>query len=459
MRRILLLLLLLVLIQFNFERNTVTFAFSQSDFFYERNVEKISELKGKTFKGLTKKISKSEFEKLIENPLSFVLFDDRNFCGIISAKKNLLTFPIHTTEDFRTQLITSYDLSSILSNDLKIRYVSCLVKGRMLERVFIMDYGKNILISLTCDNQILRVVNAIKFKSDIRKIDIICGIVQNDTMKILGSNNGEISVLENDSFKLLKTNKFANWNTVWGYSRINKVYLYQVDNNTFRKYDLSNDKVIYEHKMKDTPIKGKITRVATDKLDLLYILTDFNNKSALYKTNEKSFSRFSYTDTFEDGNKFGKINEVNYFSTEKGGMGLCLFQVDSLTPIKTIDLTSPVWKEINSGTKNDDNKISKKDTEATSVITDVANWNHPVKEAFVKFGFSLTKIEFYQNGKYPVFYVENNSKCDIDDENFDEMVANKNGYWSFEVRDKNQRLVVVCDKTSKVIKNRELFVE
>ena len=40
-----------------------------------------------------------------------------------------------------------------------------------------------------------------------------------------------------------------------------------------------------------------------------------------------------------------------------------------------------------------------------TVITDMAEWKHPVKDVFIKYKVKISKVELYNNNTYPIFYV------------------------------------------------------
>ncbi len=84
------------------------------------------------------------------------------------------------------------------------------------------------------------------------------------------------------------------------------------------------------------------------------------------------------------------------------------------------------------------------------VITDIKNWNHPVKEVIHKYGVVLKKVELLNNKTYPKFYLEESGEI-ISDFNFCKSVAEANGYWDFELIDDtggNKQIVKVkADKS------------
>ncbi|MDD4296464.1 MAG: hypothetical protein PHC69_05835 [Ruminiclostridium sp.] len=97
------------------------------------------------------------------------------------------------------------------------------------------------------------------------------------------------------------------------------------------------------------------------------------------------------------------------------------------------------------------------------LITDINTWNHSVKDILVEHPFDLTKLELYNNGVYPVFYVSYPRKnIYIEEEDYMMELFNKiaasNGYWDYELRNEEDGVIVkvVCERQSKLIK--EVFI-
>lgn len=446
-------------------------AFSDEYIWSTNNHKIISELKGQTFKRKNVEILKEKFLKVIENPLAFTLVCDEGiFGGIVSNDKKMLLFPLNKVEEFEIQEINSFSLPDILSENIRMDYVFSYPNGMLKDRIILFDDEKKILISMAQDvnGAYIEIKNAIKFNSKYSFVNLkaICGYTENKVMSLIFSYNDLVYVVENDTMKLLKIKQFKGWDTLYGYRRkadsqstVDSVYLYQINGKILRKYDFIRDKTIYELNLNNTPIKGKVVNIEV-KLDYIFILTEFNNKSILYKCNEESFDWFSYRYVFEDYTEFGKIEGVYYFSTEKGQMWLGLFQKNAHPPIKLIDIVSHVWKEIQpEGEQMDENDITTKDRVITKVITDIAKWNHPTKEVFEKYGYNLTKIEFTQNNTYPIFYVNSDLDYVFSNEPFLEELAKNNGYWNFTIKIGIQSLEVTCNKKQKKIENKIIIIE
>lgn len=41
----------------------------------------------------------------------------------------------------------------------------------------------------------------------------------------------------------------------------------------------------------------------------------------------------------------------------------------------------------------------------TKIITDIASWNHATKEALASLGMTLTRVDYFNGGTYPVFFI------------------------------------------------------
>lgn len=473
MRRVLKLVISICILGIIFCNNTNTTGADLYDYQVSpsKNYRIITELKGLIFDRKTIEISKKDFIELIQKPLAFTLVCDEGiYGGMISNDKKLMIFPLNKIDETEIQEITIINLPNILSNNIRMDYIFSYTKDRLEDRIIIFDDEKKIIISMAQDinGDYIEIKNAIKFNSDFTLVNLkaICGYTENNVLRWIFSKNDLVYVVENNTKKLLKTKRFKNWNTLYGYRRkaerqntVDSVYLYQVNGRVLRKYDFIKDKTIYELNLNDTPIKGKIVKIEV-KLDSIFILTEFDNKSILYKSNEKLFDWFSYTDVFEDYTKFGKIESIYYFSTEKGQMWLGLFQKNAHSPIKLIDITSHVWKEIRPESEQmDKNDMDTKHNAITKVITDIAKWNHPTKGIFRKYGYNLTKIEFTNNNTYPIFYVDNDLDLVFSNEPFIEELANKNGYWDFTIKIGIQSLEVTCNKKQKKVVNKHIIVE
>lgn len=108
-----------------------------------------------------------------------------------------------------------------------------------------------------------------------------------------------------------------------------------------------------------------------------------------------------------------------------------------------------------SGTESSATSTTPSTENDDEIITDIANWNHPVKEVFNAEEIKVDKVELKNNKTYAIFYVELTK--DLNDENKSyyvnliNKVAAANGYWDYEINDQNKNIdiTVKCkDKAS-----------
>lgn len=96
---------------------------------------------------------------------------------------------------------------------------------------------------------------------------------------------------------------------------------------------------------------------------------------------------------------------------------------------KTTNLASTTNKT--SASTNDD-----------EVISDIDNWNHPVKDVFDAAAIKINKVELKDNKTYAIFYVSLNKELNDDNKayysNLVQKVAAANGYWNCEIKDDNK---------------------
>jgi hypothetical protein len=93
------------------------------------------------------------------------------------------------------------------------------------------------------------------------------------------------------------------------------------------------------------------------------------------------------------------------------------------------------------------------------VISDIASWEHPVKDILVGKNIKVLKVELLRNKTYPIFYLEIAPIYEFNSqfaEYFDILlheIAKANGYWDFRVVDvkKGLKFEVECDKKNKLI--------
>ncbi|MNB83763.1 hypothetical protein D3C75_306050 [compost metagenome] len=91
------------------------------------------------------------------------------------------------------------------------------------------------------------------------------------------------------------------------------------------------------------------------------------------------------------------------------------------------------------------------------VIVNMGSWKHPAKKAFEAAGVTVTRVELYQNGTYPKFYVELPFTLqESSEQKVKELVsavACANSYWGYELFDNKQKatIKVQSDPKRKVI--------
>lgn len=95
------------------------------------------------------------------------------------------------------------------------------------------------------------------------------------------------------------------------------------------------------------------------------------------------------------------------------------------------------------------------------VISDIANWKHPVKDVLMRENIKILKVELLRNKTYPIFYLEIppvyefNSRFAKYFNSLLHEIAEANGHWDFKVVDekKGLKFEVECDKRNKLIKD------
>ncbi|MFT8316585.1 MAG: hypothetical protein ABF633_20380 [Clostridium sp.] len=106
--------------------------------------------------------------------------------------------------------------------------------------------------------------------------------------------------------------------------------------------------------------------------------------------------------------------------------------------------------EVNSPSSNIDTN--------SNTISDISNWNHPVKYVFKNANIQIEKVDFKNNKTYPIFYVDLTKNIDSDNKtyykNLMKQLAIANGYWDYEIIDtkKDIDIKVICDKSKGDVK-------
>jgi len=93
-----------------------------------------------------------------------------------------------------------------------------------------------------------------------------------------------------------------------------------------------------------------------------------------------------------------------------------------------------------------------------TIITDMAEWKHPVKDVFIKYKVKISKVELYNNNTYPIFYVSfpYDPWLGHNDSYFKPLyyeTLKANGFWdySFIDHDSNLRINIGWDKKTKTL--------
>ena len=94
----------------------------------------------------------------------------------------------------------------------------------------------------------------------------------------------------------------------------------------------------------------------------------------------------------------------------------------------------------------------------SNVITNIADWNHPVKKVFTQHKVKLTKIVLTKHKKYPIFYVsfpydpQSSQTADYFNQLYAEVLA-ANGWRNYALQDEQDkiRIEVSWNKNKKVL--------
>lgn len=90
------------------------------------------------------------------------------------------------------------------------------------------------------------------------------------------------------------------------------------------------------------------------------------------------------------------------------------------------------------------------------IVLDISTWTHPTKEIFLSQNIELAKV-IIDDKKFPIFYISKMpEKFNILNYNFLSDLAEKNGFWDFGIKTKDNLLKVVCDKSKKRVVKIEM---
>jgi hypothetical protein len=105
---------------------------------------------------------------------------------------------------------------------------------------------------------------------------------------------------------------------------------------------------------------------------------------------------------------------------------------------------------------------SKTETKVEEIytITDIDNWQNPVKTLFENYSITLKKVELLKNKTYPIFYLEYGgellSECDY----YSLLnIAKANGYWSYKLVGEEDKISVEvdCDRNNKKLLKATIY--
>lgn len=79
-----------------------------------------------------------------------------------------------------------------------------------------------------------------------------------------------------------------------------------------------------------------------------------------------------------------------------------------------------------------------------TVITDITNWQHPVKDVLERNKVKITKLELTRNKTYPTFYVQIPNSLSIEDYACDllDPISEANAYWDYTLIDENIKVTI-----------------
>lgn len=123
------------------------------------------------------------------------------------------------------------------------------------------------------------------------------------------------------------------------------------------------------------------------------------------------------------------------------------------THIDTLETASAKPAQENVSITTTQSKIKKVEPEKEDmiIVSDISNWKHPTKEVFAKNGLKVIRIELNKEKTYPTFVLEPFSDYYLENADFLNMLAEKNGYWDFKITDGIKFIEVFCDKANKII--------
>lgn len=167
---------------------------------------------------------------------------------------------------------------------------------------------------------------------------------------------------------------------------------------------------------------------------------------------------------YASGGARGIMNDIDIFIFNKNGqvklikrLALGIGNVSSRNGYIEVEgelLEESVVLSFNNGVYAEENK---------TVIHDIQNWNHPVKNVFSRYLVKLDRVELLNQKTYPIFYIvlaEELSKKSLS--RFQTMaveVAKANSYWDYQMIDSSKSVMVKvqCDRKAKAVKQVEFY--
>lgn len=149
-------------------------------------------------------------------------------------------------------------------------------------------------------------------------------------------------------------------------------------------------------------------------------------------------------------------NEIVYYNNIRGGYFFRITEEQSNELISPyIEIRKIAEENIKKVTYTYDELFGEFD-KTKKIVLDISTWTHPTKEIFLSQNIELAKV-IIDDKKFPVFYVSKMpEKFNILNYNFLSDLAEKNGFWDFGIKTKDNLLKVVCDKSKKRVVKIEM---
>jgi hypothetical protein len=324
----------------------------KTSLFSPKNYKVISELEGKVLGIEQRIINDKELLRLINKPIAY-----DGYGGFISSKENiLLKITIDELQNIETEkddiIIDCIDLPEFLSSNLELSKLFGHSKGNEIARNVIIDSKNNLLIVI--DNASKKVIRAVQFDKsfELSKIKIIDGYYGNEGEEMLVTDEyNTLFILEADTLKIIKEIDMSNWKTISSYEDYTAsgeefLYLYQVNGNKVRKISTLDYKEVLSMDFNETPIRGEIQKISHEPVNLIYILSKFNDKNYIYITNEITMNFINVKENYDDGLPLGTIDGIWNYNEGQETILVLFDKKCSDIPIKFINTFANDWKEL-----------------------------------------------------------------------------------------------------------------